>query len=113
MEGLKTEVTAASTKLEAEKKAADAAKKREAIQNTDAFILKDQLERMLKAMPEQYRDMYMGSVPSLVDGFASGDPRSAMDAAVRTVMCASRAIQLQDMPPMADFSKRQRTTPGM
>lgn len=114
LEKLRADLITASKELEESKKEAEAAKTREAIQNTDAVILEDQLKRLLAAMPEQYQDMYMKSVPSLVQGFSSGNPQHAMDAAVRTVMCASRAIQLRDFGahPADAVSKRQRTTAG-
>lgn len=114
LEKIKSDLVVASKELEEEKKKAEAAKTREAIQNTDAVILEDQLKRMLAAMPEQYQAMYMKTVPSLLQGFSSGNPQHAMDAAVRTVMCASRAIQLRDFASGDDFgaSKRQRTAVG-
>ena len=112
LEKMKSDLVVASKELEEQKKKAEAAKTRADIQNTDAVILEDQLKRMLAAMPEQYQDMYMKTVPSLLKGFSSGNPQHAMDAAVRTVMCASRAIQLRDFSDDGFGSKRQRTVAG-
>lgn len=87
-----TELIAAAAKLsEAEKRL----KLTDAFMKTESDILKDQLEMLLNACPDSVRQMYSATIPKLVDGFSSGDPRATMDAAVRTVMCASRALQLR------------------
>ena len=86
------ELVAASGKLsEAEQRL----KLTDAFMKTESDILKDQLEMLLNACPDSVREMYSATIPKLVDGFSSGDPRATMDAAVRTVMCASRALQLR------------------
>lgn len=104
-----SELVAASGRLtEAEKR----------LQLTDAFmktesdILKDQLQMLLNACPDSVKQMYSATIPNLVDGFASGDPRATMDAAVRTVMCASRALQLQTSESVEPRAKRQRQLAG-
>jgi len=106
------ELVSASDKLsEAEKRL----KLTDAFMKTESDILKDQLEMLLNACPDSVRQMYSATIPKLVDGFSSGDPRATMDAAVRTVMCASRALQLRGgaeddaaQPP----AKRARQTAG-
>lgn len=82
----------------------------DAFMKTESSILEDQLKILLAACPDNVRQMYSATIPTLVDGFSSGDPRATMDAAVRTVMCASRALQLRgsdDRP-----AKRARQTDG-
>jgi hypothetical protein len=104
------ELVAASGRLtEVEKRL----KLTDAFMKTESDILKDQLEMLLNACPDSVRQMYSATIPNLVDGFSSGDPRATMDAAVRTVMCASRALQLQSRDSDdAPRAKRQRQATG-
>ncbi len=105
------ELVAASGRLtEVEKRL----KLTDAFMKTESDILKDQLEMLLAACPTSVRNMYSATIPNLVDGFSSGDPRATMDAAVRTVMCASRALQLQSQSELGDEprAKRQRQITG-
>lgn len=106
------ELIAASSRLtEAEKRL----KLTDAFMKTESDILKDQLQMLLNACPDSVKQMYSATIPNLVDGFASGDPRATMDAAVRTVMCASRALQIRSTSDVADEArplKRARQSTG-
>ena len=107
-----SELVEASSKLsEVEKRL----KLTDAFMQTESDILKDQLEMLLNACPDSVRQMYSATIPKLVDGFSSGDPRATMDAAVRTVMCASRALQLRSSAEVDEVqppAKRLRQTAG-
>jgi len=105
------DLTKASAELDAAK---SKLKVTEEFNKTECALLTEQLNLLLAQMPEDLRKMYSPNVPKLVDSFASGDPRACMDAAFRTVTCASRALQLRQ--PTAEFeakppaAKRMRNT---
>lgn len=85
------------TKASAElKDAKDKLKVTEDFNKTECALLTEQLNLLLAQMPDDLRKMYSPNVPKLVDSFASGDPRACMDAAFRTITCASRALQIRD-----------------
>lgn len=71
-----------------------------ALMNTDADILGEQLKILLESCPEDIQRRYsMMSVPETVKLFREGSKRQILDAALRTVVCASRTLQFAHMPP--------------
>ena len=104
------DLTRASAELDAAK---SKLKVTEDFNKTECALLTEQLKLLMQQMPKELRDIYSPNVPQLVDSFASGDPRSCMDAAFRTITCASRALQLKNFgsqPQSAPHAtKRMRT----
>lgn len=63
---------------------------------TDMALLERQLEILAAQMPDEIRDQYaLSDVAATMADFRSGSHHAAIDAALRTVLCASRAMQMR------------------
>lgn len=63
---------------------------------SDMALLERQLSILAAQMPDDVREQYaLNDIPSTMADFRSGNHHSAIDAALRTVLCASRTLQLR------------------